>query len=54
MNKQFEEAGKKARISRKTVAKYLKKHFGVPRKMKKVFITNEKKRRKNKILQKNI
>ena len=52
MNKEFEKAGKKTRISRTTVAKYLKNHFGAPRKMKKVFITNDKKRRKNKILQK--
>ena len=28
MNKEFEKAGKKTRISRTTVAKYLKNHFG--------------------------
>ena len=46
MNKKFEEEGKKTRISRTTVAKYLKNHFGTPRKMKKVFSTNDKKKKK--------
>ena len=47
MNKQFEEAEKKARISRTTVAKYLKNYYFAPRKMKKVFSTNDKKKKKN-------
>ena len=52
MNKKFEKEGKETRISRTTIAKYLKNHFGTPRKMKKVFSSNDKKRRKNKILSK--
>ena len=52
MNEKFKEEGKKTRISRTTIAKYLKNHFGTPRKMKKVFSTNDKKRRKIKILPK--
>ena len=44
MNKKFEEKGKKIRISRTTVAKYLKNYYGTPRKMKKVFTTNDKKK----------
>ena len=46
MNKKFEEEGKNTRISRTTVAKYLKNHFGTPRKMKKIFSTNDKKKKK--------
>ena len=41
MNKKFEKEGKNIRISRTTVAKYLKNHYGAPRKMKKVFSTND-------------
>ena len=52
MNAKFKKVGKKTRISRTTVAKYLINHFGTPRKMKKVFSTNNKKKRKNKILPK--
>ena len=44
MNKKFEKEGKNIRISRTTVAKYLKNHYGAPRKMKKVFSTNDKKK----------
>jgi len=44
MNTQFEKEGKKTRISRTTVAKYLKNYFGAPIKMKKVFSTNDKKK----------
>ena len=46
MNEKFKEEGKKTRISRTTIAKYLKNHFGTPRKMKKVFTTNDKKKKK--------
>ncbi len=52
MNKQFEKEGKKTRISRTTIAKYLKNRFDTPRKMKKIFITNDKKRRNIIILKK--
>ena len=44
MNKKFEKEGKETRISRTTITKYLKNHFGTPRKMKKVFTTNDKKK----------
>ena len=44
MNEKFKEEGKKTRISRTTIAKYLKNHFGTRRKMKKVFSTNNKKK----------
>ena len=40
MNAKFKKEGKKTRISRTTVAEYLKNHFGTRRKMKKVFSTN--------------
>ena len=46
MNKEFEKAGKTTRISRTTVAKYLKNHFGAPRKMKKVLQQMIKKKKK--------
>ena len=46
MNEKFKKEGKKTRISRTTVAKYLRNHFGTPRKMKKVFSTNNKKKKK--------
>ena len=46
MNEKFKKVGKKTRISRTTVAKYLRNHFGTPRKMKKVFSTNDKKKKK--------
>ena len=46
MNEKFKKEGKKTRISRTTVAKYLKNHFGTPRKMKKVFLTKDKKKKK--------
>ena len=47
MNKKFEKEGKNIRISRTTVAKYLKNHYGAPRKMKKVFSKNDKKKKKD-------
>ena len=46
MNKKFEKEGKETRISRTTIAKYLKNHFGTPRKRKKVFSSNDKKKKK--------
>ena len=46
MINKFEKEGKKLRISITTVAKYLKNHFGTRRKMKKVFRTNDKKKKK--------
>ena len=52
MNKEFEKAGKTTRISRTTVAKYLKNHFGAPRKMKKVFEQMIKKEERIKFCQK--
>ena len=46
MNEKFKKEGKKTRISRTTMAKYLRNHFGKPRKMKKVFSTNNKNKKK--------
>ena len=52
MNTQFEKEGKKTRISRTTVAKYLKNYFGAPRKMKKVFQQTIKKEERLKFCKK--
>ena len=42
-NKKFEKEGKNIRISRTTVAKYLKNHHIATRKMKKIFSNKDKK-----------
>ena len=46
MNEKFKEQGKKTRISNVTVCKYLNEGLGKPRKIKRVFITNNKKKKK--------
>ena len=47
MNEKFKEQGKKTRISNVTVCKYLNEGLGKPRKIKRVFVTNNKKKRKD-------
>ena len=44
MNLKFEKEGKSIRVSKATVCRILKKHFGKPRKMKRLFCTNNKKK----------
>jgi hypothetical protein len=46
MNEKFKEQGKKTRISNVTVCKYLNEGLGKPRKIKRVFVTNNKKKKK--------
>ena len=46
MNEKFKEQGKKTRISNVTVCKYLNEGLGKPRKIKRVFVTNSKKKKK--------
>ena len=53
MNEKFEKEGRNLRVSNATVARILKKYYGKPRKMKRLFSTNNKKRRMNQILSKN-
>ena len=50
MNKKFEEEGRKLTISHMTSSRILNKNLGKPRKIKKIFSTNNKKRRENKNL----
>ena len=44
INEKFEKEGKNLRVSKATVCRILKKYFGEPRKMKRLFCTNNKKK----------
>ena len=46
MNDKFEKEGKNLKVSKATVARILKKYYGKPRKMKRLFCTNNKKKKK--------
>ena len=46
INEKFEKEGRNLRVSKATVCRILKKYYGKPRKMKKLFCTNNKKKRK--------
>ena len=46
MNEKFKEQGKKTRVSNVTICKYLNERLGKPRKIKRVFVTNNKKKKK--------
>ena len=47
INEKFEKEGRNLRVSKATVCRILKKYYGKPKKMKKLFCTNNKKRGKN-------
>ena len=46
INEKFEKEGRNLRVSKATICRILKKYYGKPRKMKKLFCTNNKKKRK--------
>ena len=46
MNENFKTKGSNLRVSKATVCRILKKYFGKPRKMKRLFCVNNKKKKK--------